>query len=287
MDVRGMIGDAARDDEPKRRAPLSGRAEPNGEADRLFLLIGHGLQESEARVYLALIEHASLPASRLSQAAGVPRSYLYHVVQDLHEKGLVDILIHGSKREYRARPFSAFVEHKLAQTRERVTFLEQEARSLARLRPPELHRVAPREAGEVRLLIGRKQLAREVDAVLSRARESIAIETTLPGIPRVARHLRNRDAVAAVTIEVFLPADAAKAALPPDLTSGARVAFLPPEVPGRTLMVSSDGRELLLSHPIPDSEEQHRGHDFGIYTTDTAFIEQRVALLRAASKRFP
>lgn len=281
-----MIGDAARNNAPRGRAHPSGRAEPSGEADRLFLLIGHGLQESEARVYLALIEHVSLPASRLAQAAGVPRSYLYHVVQDLHEKGLVDILIHGSKREYRARPFSGFVEHKLAQTRERVTILEQEARALTRLRPPDLQRVAPREAGEIRLLIGRKQLAREVDALLSRAQETITIETTLPGIARVARHLRNREAVPDVAIEVFLPAEAANAALPPDLTSCARIAFLPPEVPGRTMMFSSDARELVLSHPIPDSEEQHRGQDFGIYTTDAALIEQRVALLRAACKHF-
>src|SRR5437879_6992338 len=52
----------------------------------------HGLTEYQARVYLTLLDLGSATASQISPLSKVPRTRIYAAMQQLHEKGLVQIL---------------------------------------------------------------------------------------------------------------------------------------------------------------------------------------------------
>lgn len=258
-------------------------------SNRLSVLLSHGLQESEARVYLALIDHSSLAASTLAKAARVPRSYLYNVLQDLHARGLVDILVAGGKRTYRARPFDEFLAREAEELRARLAELDVEIRTLTGvMSPPALEPTVLPEAGEVRVLIGRQAVAREIEDILHHAATRVVIEASQGGLERVGKHVHSLIVSPllphGMEIVVYLPPGAAREFLGGEVATSTRVVTRHLRSPSPTLVVCADGDRLLLIHPMPDSADLRLGRDFALYTSDRAFIESRLQLLRDASE---
>src|SRR5207245_400941 len=84
------------------RPPPSTVAVPINQ-DRLRKMADHGLTEYQARVYLTLLDLGSATASQISPLSKVPRTRIYAAMQQLHEKGLVQILPETPCRQ-RPRP---------------------------------------------------------------------------------------------------------------------------------------------------------------------------------------
>ena len=77
--------------------------------DRLRKMADHGLTEYQARVYLTLLDLGSATASQISPLSKVPRTRIYATMQQLHEKGLVQILPETPLR-YKAVPFATYLQ---------------------------------------------------------------------------------------------------------------------------------------------------------------------------------
>src|SRR2546425_9589552 len=60
--------------------------------DRLRKMTDHGLTEYQARVHLTLLDLGPATASQISPLSKVPRTRIYATMQQLHEKGLVQVL---------------------------------------------------------------------------------------------------------------------------------------------------------------------------------------------------
>src|SRR5439155_9519031 len=60
--------------------------------ERVRKLMEHGLTEYQARVYLTLLDLGAATASQISPLSKVPRTRIYTTMQQLHQKGLVQIL---------------------------------------------------------------------------------------------------------------------------------------------------------------------------------------------------
>lgn len=257
-------------------------------SDRLSLLLAHGFQESEARVYLTLIDHPSMTASTLAKAARVPRSYLYNVIQDLHTRGLVDIIMTEGKRSYRARPFEQFLARQAEALREKLVDVERQRTSLASaLQPPPLEPTNVPEAGEVRILMGRRAVAREIEELLYSAKERIVIECSEGGVERVGRHLQSLLALPLpqhrhCEVHVYLPPGAAPEFLGGDVSREHRVRTHAMTSASPALVFIADDARLILVHPIPDSGDLRQGRDFAIVTNDAIFVKSRLHLLREA-----
>ena len=59
-------------------------------ANNLELELQHiGLNEREAKVYLAALELGPSPVQKIAQRAGIPRATVYLVLDDLRSKGFV------------------------------------------------------------------------------------------------------------------------------------------------------------------------------------------------------
>src|SRR5439155_863904 len=69
----------------------------------------HGRTACQARVYLTLLDLGSATASQISPISKVPRTRIYATMQQLHEKGLVQILPETPLR-YKAVPFATYLQ---------------------------------------------------------------------------------------------------------------------------------------------------------------------------------
>lgn len=260
---------------------------------RLQLLLSHGLSDSEARVYLTLLEHPAMTAGALAKTAHVPRSHLYKVLHDLHARGLVDLLVEERTRSYRAKPFAEFLQRETEQLRGRLRDMEENLRTVAPvLEPPPMDAPRDPEAGETRVILGRRSVAREVDGLLERAQRHVAFACSDGGWPRALKHLapfadawraRGEDAP---EVEVFLPLSA-RAGEWDRLLELPRVRVGWFAAPRSMVMVAVDGEEVLCVHPIPDSPDPRAGRDSAIYARDRVFASNLTDLLRGACLREP
>lgn len=158
-------------------------------SDGLGLLLAHGLHESEARTYLTLLKHPSITAGALSKIANVPRSHLYKVLQDLQNRGLAEVLLQGSARSYRARPLRGFLEGRETELQRQLGELSREIATVAEaFEPPPLDRIGEPGTGDVRIIVGRSAIAREIDEMLNAATDRVVLAGSAKGFERVLRH---------------------------------------------------------------------------------------------------
>ena len=73
------------------------------EKDSINLLIQVGFTETQAKLYLTLINLGKTDAKTLSKQANVPRQATYRALGELQEKGLVEKII-SLPQEYKAVP---------------------------------------------------------------------------------------------------------------------------------------------------------------------------------------
>lgn len=253
---------------------------------RLNALVGFGLSETSARVYLALVEQPSMTASALASAAHVPRSHLYNIVQELQAVGLVEIIAEASRRSFRAKPFANFLQHRARELRAQLAATEGAGRVLsAALEPPPLQPLADVAAGEVRLVVGRRAVAREIDDLLAGAASQIALACSDNGWGRLERHLRRWAQAGpdpSIRVRIFLPAGEGAWAQP-DVVAGPQVETRRLRSARDMISVAIDEQTALFVHPIPDTPEERNGHDLAVLTTSRVFTRGHVDLLVQAS----
>jgi len=257
---------------------------------RAGLLTSHGVSETAARVYLALVDQPCLPAAALGTAAQVPRSHLYNVLQELQDLGLVEILLDESRRVYRARPFAEYLDRRAAALREQVELTERLAASAAAaLAPPPLSAASDSEPG-IRLLLGRRSVARQIDDMLATSTREIDILVSDNGWGRIARHLRRwreeRSDADVVQVRLYLP-PATAAYAQPDVDASRNVVLRRLALPNELLALVVDGRQGLFVSPIPDTPDERVGKDVALLMSDPAFVRSQLALVLGASTAQP
>ena len=253
-------------------------------ADRLAVLLDHGLSDYQARVYLALLDFPSLSAGALAKAAHVPRNRLYEVLEELHSMGLVDILLEES-RKYRAQPISNYLDRSLSDLKDRIRSIEAQKSYLdMAFRPPALGEAEDLEAGSTRVILTRRSVAREIDRLVDAGGRLVAAGS-VGGWERIFRHLARfppeRDRR---EIEVILPRAVQASGGVERMGEGWDHVIRWTDVPLRSLTFVLAEQEMLLVHPVPDDERQRVGRDFGLLTTNPAFIRDHLEMLRASSR---
>lgn len=256
-------------------------------SERVTTLLSHGLNDSEAKTYLALLEEPRMTATALASVTGVPRSHIYKVLEGLHARGLVDIVLEGGTRVYRARPFGEFLEQRAHELRQHLSHLEAQAKLLGEvLRPPPSAQRSEPDAGEVRLVFGRKAVAREISDLLDSAAEEVVISAREGSVERAARHLSalggtrtQRTTEPRVTLVV--PEGSAGRDVP-----GLGESVLLRRIDGgpRFLTFIADEAKLLMVHPIPEGGDMRSGRDVALFSDDPVFVGGMKVLLFSASR---
>lgn len=254
-------------------------------ADRLAVLLDHGLSDYQARVYLALLEFPSLSAGALAKAAQIPRNRLYEVLEELHAMGLVDILLEEN-RKYRAQPISHYLDRSLSDLKDRIRSIEAQKNYLdMAFKPPALGEAEDLEAGATRVILTRRAVAREIDRLVENGSGRLLASGSIGGWERVFRHLeRFPDTRKRTEVEIVLPRVAMAAGGVERMAEGWMENIRWTDLPLRSIVIISGDAELLLVHPVPDDQRPRVGRDFGLLTTNPAFVRDQVELLRAASR---
>lgn len=255
---------------------------------RLGILISLGLHESESRVYLTLLDHSSLTAATLAKMADVPRSHLYKVLQDLQSRGLVEILLQGNARSYRAKPLRSFLEAKAMELRARLQELEKDIATTAdAFEPPPLDQGGEPESGDVRIVVGRRAVAREIDEMLTTAKERVVLAGSDNGHERLIRHalpFLERSEGTRVRYEFILPPAAVHSPWMSRLRESPQVVIRWFRIGRSVMSVMQDDTRTLFIEPLPDTAEMRVGRDFGIFSGDRAFTTNQYDLLVSASE---
>lgn len=249
-------------------------------AERIRKLGEFGLTEYQARVYLTLLDLGTATAAQIPPFSRVPRTRIYATMAQLHDKGLVEILPE-TPLKYKPVRFEDFVAHAAQEWRERAERLESSLQSLAR----EFAVTAkdePAERGHFEAIYGRRNVRERLLRMYGSAKsDAIGIGTSRsPG--------RIMKAFGSVLIERANAGVAARYAFPvrednlvdfEELRKYAKVRNIDFRMP--VYMHVVDGREFLMSHPIPDDDSFYRGDDIAIWTDDSAIAE---ALYRMAQR---
>jgi sugar-specific transcriptional regulator TrmB len=232
----------------------------------------HGLTEYQARVYLTLLDLDTATASQVTPHARVPRTRIYATMQQLHEKGLVEIIPETPLR-YTAVPFARFLEKTAEELRERAEALEKNVESLAK-EFAVIGQVAPEEKGRFEAIYGRRNARERLIKMYENVEKAwIGIGTSRsPG--RVMRgfgeHIIEK-ASKGVRFRYAFPVTPENQKDVDRLAKYAEIRSVDFYVP--MYMHVADAREFIMSHPIPDDDSFYRGDDICIWTDDKALAQ--------------
>ena len=240
--------------------------------DRIRKLRDFGLTEYQARVYLALLDLGVATASQVPSVSRVPRTRIYVTMQQLHEKGLVEI-VPETPLKYTPVPFADFLTKLAQEEREKAESLEA---SLVQL-GTEFAIIGGQRAeqgGRFEAVYGRRNARERLLRMYSETEhEALGIGTTKsPGrILKALGAVIAERAKAGVVFRYACPVTPENWKDVVALQKLAEVRDIDVIMP--IYMHVIDASEFLMSHPIPDDESFYRGEDIAIWTNDEAIAK--------------
>lgn len=244
----------------RARTGVRGRGQAAAARELLGYLGELGLNLTEARIYLALLEAVELTASQVADRANVPRPKVYEGLRGLEERGLC-VSITGKARLFRAGDIERGLEGLATQRehmRRHAAARDAEVVGLLRERLP--HPPAPeavRPFDYLEAVVGRKRTDLAMERMLSEAITRIDIMQQ-PPFGQV-RSQWNTAEVAAIERGVAVRVIFSEQALTDShryaalLLAGAQIRVAT-EVPMKLLI--GDGSQAMLALRDPDTHEQ-------------------------------
>ncbi|MEM2934712.1 MAG: helix-turn-helix domain-containing protein [Methanocellales archaeon] len=240
-------------------------------AEKLKKLQEFGLSEYQARVYLALLELGIATAGQIPQISKVPRTRIYMIMSQLHEKGLVQILPE-TPLKYKPLPFEEFLEKRISDLRTEARMLEVVKEELSREFAIK-KQVIEQKAGGFEAIFGRRNLRAKLLKMFSNAKSEVYFigtaaspfrlaHTLLPAIEEKARN--------GIALKFAFPINAGNSEKVKLLSRYTAVKHIEKETFMHLTVI--DSTEALLAHAIPDDEDPVRGSDVAIWTDDEAIV---------------
>jgi sugar-specific transcriptional regulator TrmB len=229
-----------------------------------------GLTDYQARAYLALLELNTASANKIPAVSRVPRTKIYGIMRQLHDKGLVQI-IPETPLKYKAVPFNRFLKRRVSQLKEEADELNQSIEPLSDIFKVESH--VPDEQGKFEMFYGRRNVRNKLRDMYSNAKKnviSIGNEQSPGRIIRTSFSIIEEIAKAGVKIEYGFPVNKQNISKIERLAEHSEVKNLERRPSMHFTIV--DNEECLLVHRIPDDEDPIRGEDIAIWSNDNAIV---------------
>lgn len=239
--------------------------------ERLTKLKEFGLTDYQARAYLALLELNISTANQIPAISRVPRTKIYGIMRQLHDKGLVQI-IPETPLKYKAIPFKQYLDRRVGQLREEAEDLERSVDSLAesfQLKPHE-----PDEQGKFEMFYGRRNVRDKIKDMYNNAKKniiSIGNEHSPGRIIRTSISIIEDIVVDGVKIEYGFPVNKDNFEKVERLSKYADIRHLERRPSMHFIVV--DNKECMLVHRIPNDEDPVRGEDIAIWSNDNAIVK--------------
>lgn len=245
--------------------------------ERLRKMQGLGLTEYQARIYLTLLDLGEAVASQLPSLSRVPRTRIYSTMNQLHEKGLVEI-IPEKPTKYVPVPIGAYIEKAAERKRIEATDLEKNMDDYTKefaVTPS----VEVKKAGKFEAIHGRRNVRERLSKMYDEAEKEIILIGTWASPTRLVRARLpwiEEKSKEGLVLKYAFPADSTTMDDVKVLESLTDVHTIDMNLP--IYFMVKDGEEVLLCHPIPNDEVVHRGDDIAIWTDDKGMVEAMQAI---------
>ncbi|HWG89476.1 MAG TPA: helix-turn-helix domain-containing protein [Candidatus Thermoplasmatota archaeon] len=250
---------------------------------RLEKLKALGLTEYQARAYLALLDLGVAPAKDVASLSRVPKSKIYSTLDQLHDKGLIDIIPEHPKR-YRVLNIELYLSELVNDYQGRLGYIRDRKSEIVGEFSPRGD-VSLEERGSFSVLKGRRNVETKIQEMLLRATERVLVYGTAMTPRRLVHVLDALQEATGRGVAVTLVAPATPEneeslrRLAKHVTHQAPAAARVPHA-GVTL-VGADGKEALLAHAIPDDAHFYQGDDVAVWTNDPALATTLTTLAGA------
>ena len=247
--------------------------------ERLGKLQELGLTEYQARVYLTLLDLGNATASQIPALSRVPRTRIYVTMSQLHEKGLVNILPEKPIR-YEPIPISDYLAKKVNEHKKDIEEMEGSIKSLSN-EFSVMDRVEPEHKGRFEAIYGRRNFRDRLKEMCSRAEEEVLFVGTPKAPLRIVSALipiLEDLAKKKVKLRFIFPINTKSRDKLMELRKHAEVRHTETNPPIDWVVV--DSKECLLSHPVPNDEDQFKGDDVSIWVDDLAMVNSRLTISR-------
>lgn len=231
-----------------------------------------GLTEYQARVYLTLLDLGVSKASQIPTISRVPRTRIYSTMNQLHEKGLVEILPE-SPIKYRPVPISDYLES-VAESHMQLASdiaskkeeLEEEFAVKGGLEIEEI--------GRFEAIYGRRNVRERLTRMYEEAESEILSIGTAESPIRIVRSRLptiEEKFKLGVGMKYAFPIDSSNKDNAQMLSQYADVKNIDLNLSIYFLVV--DSKQAFLCHPIPPDESFLKGDDIAIWTNDVGIAE--------------
>ncbi len=223
-------------------------------------------------MYLALLELGTAAAADVPAVSRVPRTRVYATMQQLHAKGLVQLLPEKPLR-YKAAPLSSYLKGLAEDYRRRANQLVSSVPALSRE-----FAASPRDAedkrGRFEAIYGRRNVRERLIEMIQGAESSVIEIGSMHSPARILHGLGldlEEKAAAGVHVKMAFFLNTANAAEVRTLSRYASVRHIDFFTP--VCRHGADGKQFLMSHPVPDDDSPFRGEDIAIWTDDPAIAD--------------
>lgn len=258
--------------------------------DRIARLRDFGLSEYAARAYLALLDLGLTEARDVSALSKVPTSKIYHVLDQLHDKGLVMVLPEFPKK-YAPVPFGEYLDKLQRDHEEAALGIERDREELTSLFSV-TGEVTGAERGGFTVIRGRRN-------VLSKINELVASATTdlfalgsrgmTLRIDSFADALRGAEANGTrIRLLLSVEEEGAEALAPVEAFADVRVRSLEDWMEATHVAIAvADNLQAIIVHFSPDDGNPYQGKDVAIFTDHPPMVATMRALLEPYWSRAP
>ncbi|HWG90303.1 MAG TPA: helix-turn-helix domain-containing protein [Candidatus Thermoplasmatota archaeon] len=246
--------------------------------DRVAKMQEYGLTEYEARTYLALLDLGVASARDIANLSRVPRTKIYSVLDDLHQKQLAEIIPERPKK-YEGIPFDQYLKSFEREYHSKLKKIEEDKKFLA---SPVAAAAPGDKAGSFNVLKGRKNVLNRKHEMLARAElEVIEMGTEGSGVrmgyflPLVKEKARS-----GTLMKLLLPVTPQNLENVTEFATVGEVRHAANKAPGSVILVVDDS-EVLICHYVPDDEHLFKGEDVAIWSDDKAIVRDMKQTLMA------
>ncbi|MBI4394362.1 MAG: hypothetical protein HY556_11315 [Euryarchaeota archaeon] len=248
--------------------------------DRLDKMLEYGLSEYEARTYLALLDLGVATARDIANLSRVPRTKIYSILDDLHQKQLTEIIPERPKK-YEVVPFDEYLRSFERQYKAKLRQIEEDKKlisaQLSHQAPVSLDR-----AGSFNVLKGRKNVVNRKYEMIARAKAEIlelGSEYTALRMSYYMPILREK-AEGSVDVRFLCPVSNVNVDTLTEFSHFGSVRHYAEKTPGSATLIVDDA-EVLICHYVPDDEHLFKGEDVAIWSDDRAIVADMKATVKA------
>jgi sugar-specific transcriptional regulator TrmB len=236
-----------------------------------------GLTEYQSRVYLTLLDLGAATASQIPTLSRVPRTRIYITMAQLHEKGLVNI-IPEKPLKYEPVPIAEYLTKKAVELRQGAKDIEKNIETFSS-EFSVIGEVEPDQKGRFEAIYGRRNFRDRLMDMSHSAKKEVVLVCTPKSPLRLTNAMipvledKKKEKVRLRIIFPVTKENTEKAKLLAKYADVKHTDFDP-----LVDWAIVDGKELLVTHSIPDDDNPYRGDDVSIWTDDTAIVSSRNSL---------